>query len=97
MRRGAQVSLIREFVAAVRNKRPLVKQMLMGGGKTTVVGPMLALMLADGATPTPDPAALRCWRLQPLGAGACDPVRWSLQSHELEDAVLSAGVCGPTV
>ena len=25
-----------------------MKQMLMGGGKTTVVGPMLALMLADG-------------------------------------------------
>jgi len=24
--------------------------MLMGGGKTTVVGPMLALMLADGVT-----------------------------------------------
>ena len=48
--REAQVSLIREFVLAVRGKQPLVKQMLMGGGKTTVVGPMLALMLADGKT-----------------------------------------------
>jgi hypothetical protein len=83
-----QVALIKEFVTAVRSRRPLVKQvpyllwpyllwlcpsrslrlyslwlyflpllrlyllwqMLMGGGKTTVVGPMLALMLADGVT-----------------------------------------------
>ena len=44
----SQVALIREFVSAVRGGQPLVKQMLMGGGKTTVVGPMLALMLADG-------------------------------------------------
>ena len=42
------MALIREFVSAVRTGKPLVKQMLMGGGKTTVVGPMLALMLADG-------------------------------------------------
>ena len=42
------MALIREFVSAVRGGQPLVKQMLMGGGKTTVVGPMLALMLADG-------------------------------------------------
>ena len=35
-------------MSAVRGGQPLVKQMLMGGGKTTVVGPMLALMLADG-------------------------------------------------
>jgi len=48
--RQAQVLLIREFVQAVRGGQPLVKQMLMGGGKTTVVGPMLALMLGDGQT-----------------------------------------------
>ena len=48
--REAQVALVREFVDAVRGGRPLVKQMLMGGGKTTVVGPMLALMLGDGRT-----------------------------------------------
>ena len=41
---------MREFVDAVRSGKPLVKQMLMGGGKTTVVGPMLALMLGDGET-----------------------------------------------
>ena len=39
-----------EFVGHVRSRRPLVKQMLMGGGKTTVVGPLLALMLGDGET-----------------------------------------------
>ena len=44
------MSLIREFVDAVRHGRPLVKQMLMGGGKTTVVGPLLALLLGDGET-----------------------------------------------
>ena len=33
--REAQVDLIREFVRAVRGGQPLVKQMLMGGGKTT--------------------------------------------------------------
>ena len=48
--RGAQVELVREFVGAVRGGQPLVKQMLMGGGKTTVVGPLLALLLADGET-----------------------------------------------
>ena len=46
--RKAQVELVREFVASVTSGEPLVKQMLMGGGKTTVVGPLLALMLADG-------------------------------------------------
>ena len=35
--RRAQVELVREFVAAVTAGQPLVKQMLMGGGKTTVV------------------------------------------------------------
>lgn len=37
-----------EFVAAVKDGTPMVKQMLMGGGKTTVVGPLLSLLLADG-------------------------------------------------
>ena len=46
--RQTQVHLIQEFVGAVRKGQPLVKQMLMGGGKTTMVGPMLALMLGDG-------------------------------------------------
>ena len=46
--REAQVELVYEFVSAVRARKPLVKQMLMGGGKTTVVGPLLALLLGDG-------------------------------------------------
>ena len=48
--RESQVQLIWEFVDAVRGGRPLVKQMLMGGGKTTVVGPMLSLILGNGET-----------------------------------------------
>merc|ERR1719502_662217 len=48
--RKAQVELVLEFVSAVVEGKPLVKQMLMGGGKTTVVGPLLALMLGDGKT-----------------------------------------------
>ncbi len=39
---------VHEFIVSVTSGEPLVKQMLMGGGKTTVVGPLLALMLADG-------------------------------------------------
>ena len=39
-----------EFVEAVRSGTPLVKQMLMGGGKSTVVGPLLSLLLGDGHT-----------------------------------------------
>ena len=39
---------MRECVACVRAGKPLVNQMLMSGGMTTVVGPLLAIMLADG-------------------------------------------------
>ena len=46
--RKAQIDLVHEFLGSVRAGKPLVKQMLMGGGKTTVVGPLLTLMLADG-------------------------------------------------
>ena len=46
--RGSQVQLVRTFVDAVREGRSLCHQMLMGAGKTTVVGPLLALLLADG-------------------------------------------------
>jgi len=48
MLRKAQVQLVEEFVGAVHSGVPLVKQMLMGGGKTTVVSPLLALLLGDG-------------------------------------------------
>ena len=46
--RKAQIELVHEFLDNVRAGKPMVKQMLMGGGKTTVVGPLLTLMLADG-------------------------------------------------
>lgn len=42
------MDLIHEFIASLREDRSLVKQMIMGAGKTTVVSPLLALMLADG-------------------------------------------------
>ena len=46
--RPMQVQLVNDFIAAVRAGRSEVQQMLMGAGKTTVVGPLLALILADG-------------------------------------------------
>ena len=46
--RKMQVELVRDFMRHVREGRSTVKGMLMGEGKTTVVGPLLALMLADG-------------------------------------------------
>ncbi len=46
--RESQVALVREFMDALKNNRSLVKQMIMGAGKTTTVGPLLALMLGDG-------------------------------------------------
>lgn len=46
--RESQVILIREFMDALANGRSLVKQMIMGAGKTTVVGPLLTLILGDG-------------------------------------------------
>ena len=48
MLRPMQVQLVSEFVAGIRSGRSSVQQMLMGAGKTTVVGPLLALILADG-------------------------------------------------
>lgn len=46
--RKAQVILVRDFMGALRSGKSMVKQMIMGQGKTTVVGPLLALMLGDG-------------------------------------------------
>ena len=48
--RGQQYQLIRKFVDAARNGKSLCHQMIMGAGKTTVVGPLLALLLGDGRT-----------------------------------------------
>ena len=46
--RDSQVRLIHQFMTASAEERgALVHQLIMGAGKTTVVGPILALMLAD--------------------------------------------------
>ena len=39
---------MRSFVAAAKGGGSSCEQMIMGGGKTTVIGPLLALLLADG-------------------------------------------------
>ena len=46
--RGAQVSLVSDFIAKAGGGESLCCQMIMGGGKTTVITPLLALLLADG-------------------------------------------------
>eukprot|EP00760_Papus_ankaliazontas_P024689 PhM_4_TR2411/c0_g2_i1/m.74313 len=46
--RSRQIELVNEMYASTLTKDSLVKQMIMGAGKTTVVGPLLGLMLADG-------------------------------------------------
>ena len=48
MLRKAQVILVRKFMGALNNNRSMCHQMIMGAGKTTVVAPLLALILADG-------------------------------------------------
>ena len=46
--RKSQVELVEEFKQAIDNKDSRCNQMLMGAGKTTVVAPLLALLLGDG-------------------------------------------------
>ena len=47
--RAPQVRLVRSFMASLDGKNAShCEQMIMGGGKTTVVAPLLALLLADG-------------------------------------------------
>lgn len=48
MLRKSQVILVNKLMDALRNGRSMCHQMIMGAGKTTVVTPLLALMLADG-------------------------------------------------
>jgi hypothetical protein len=48
MLRKSQVILVNKFMDSLRNGRSMCHQMIMGAGKTTVVTPLLALMLADG-------------------------------------------------
>eukprot|EP00917_Polyrhabdina_sp_WS-2016_P024025 GHVP01052046.1.p1 GENE.GHVP01052046.1~~GHVP01052046.1.p1 ORF type:complete len:1824 (-),score=350.62 GHVP01052046.1:2389-7860(-) len=46
--RKSQIELINTFLSAVRSGNSLCHQMIMGAGKTTVVAPLLSLILADG-------------------------------------------------
>eukprot|EP00043_Microstomoeca_roanoka_P005858 m.58502 g.58502 ORF g.58502 m.58502 type:complete len:4257 (-) comp13155_c0_seq1:39-12809(-) len=46
--RQRQVEIVREMAASANAHASKVQQMIMGAGKTTVVGPMLSLILADG-------------------------------------------------
>ena len=47
--RPQQVELLGKLVAGAREGRSLCHQMIMGEGKTTVVAPLVALLLADGS------------------------------------------------
>jgi len=48
--RDRQVEIVRSFAEDVKVGRSHVQQMIMGAGKTTVVAPLLTLLLADGET-----------------------------------------------
>ena len=48
MLRDKQVEIVNMFIKSLKSGDSKVKQMIMGAGKTTVVAPLLALMLADG-------------------------------------------------
>ena len=48
MLRKSQVILVNKLVDTLRSNGSMCHQMIMGAGKTTVVTPLLALMLADG-------------------------------------------------
>jgi hypothetical protein len=45
-----QVELVRQIMGSLGQGESVCHQMIMGAGKTTVVGPLLALLLADGNT-----------------------------------------------
>ena len=48
MLRRRQCELVKDFVTSAQTGTSCVYQMIMGAGKTTVIGPLLALILADG-------------------------------------------------
>jgi hypothetical protein len=48
--RKVQVEMVRDYISDLRNGKSSVKQMIMGAGKTTVVCPLLALILSDGSS-----------------------------------------------
>ena len=47
MLRKSQVILVNKLMNSLRNNQSMCHQMIMGAGKTTLVTPLLALMLAD--------------------------------------------------
>ena len=47
--RKSQVEMVLDYMGALKKGNGMVKQMIMGAGKTTVVCPLLTLMLGDGA------------------------------------------------
>eukprot|EP01012_Entosiphon_sulcatum_P062087 TRINITY_DN8821_c0_g1_i1.p1 TRINITY_DN8821_c0_g1~~TRINITY_DN8821_c0_g1_i1.p1 ORF type:complete len:4205 (-),score=604.71 TRINITY_DN8821_c0_g1_i1:28-12642(-) len=46
--RESQVALVRKLVGSIREGKAVCHQMIMGAGKTTVVAPLLALLLGNG-------------------------------------------------
>lgn len=46
--RDQQCRIMNRYMREVAKGNSLVHQMIMGAGKTTVIGPLLALLLADG-------------------------------------------------
>jgi hypothetical protein len=48
--RKKQVEIVDDFVACLASGKSKVKQMIMGAGKTSVVAPLLALIVADGSS-----------------------------------------------
>lgn len=48
--RQAQVKLVHKLLDEIKNGRSVCNQMIMGAGKTTVVGPLLAMLMANAQT-----------------------------------------------
>ena len=78
--REPQVALVHEFVEAARSGKPLVKQMLMGGGKTTVVR-LPNSELARGPHMSPSPFTHGLVAHVSLVCLKSRPQRWARSSH----------------
>ena len=48
--RPPQVKLVKKLISDIQNGKSVCTQMIMGAGKTTVVGPLLAMLLANANT-----------------------------------------------
>ena len=69
--RKAQVEMVRDFIARVSSSKSMCRQMIMGGGKSSVIAPLLGLLLADGKQETnrnrrEELVAPQCAGVQPL-------------------------------